>query len=114
MCLKRRNGGISIVFLFPGERWNNLIRVLLCPQGKGVWKFNVDDLTRGKLALFSGPIGILDSNVAEPKVIDYTLNLLHSLSWGLAHSVIIEPDSVADTLAKGVDSANWLCDGGRS
>ncbi|KAL4378031.1 hypothetical protein GQ457_02G027360 [Hibiscus cannabinus] len=80
------------------------------PPLAGFWKFNVDGSARGKpgpagcggvlrdgdghiIALFSGPLGILDSNVAEIRAIAAALDILVEGRWEGVSSFVIESDS---------------------
>ncbi|GMJ01097.1 hypothetical protein like AT4G29090 [Hibiscus trionum] len=79
------------------------------PPVMGVLKFNIDGVARGKpgpagfggvmrdgecriLGLFSGPLGVMDSNVAEIRAIAFSLSLVVEGSW--RHQCLItESDS---------------------
>ncbi|GMJ08961.1 hypothetical protein HRI_004565300 [Hibiscus trionum] len=80
----------------------------------GCVKFNIDGSARGKLgpagcggvlrdemgrvlALFSGPLGVLDSNEAELYAILFALESFRTLQWG-ALPCIVESDSLVATL----------------
>ncbi|GMI75617.1 hypothetical protein like AT5G65005 [Hibiscus trionum] len=79
------------------------------PPVTGVLKFNVDGAARGKpgpagfggvmrdgesriMGLFSGPLGVMDSNEAEVRAIAFALSLVVGGSWR-TQCVIIEFDS---------------------
>ncbi|GMJ03941.1 hypothetical protein like AT4G29090 [Hibiscus trionum] len=87
------------------------VRVGRCwqPPLRGVLKFNTDGSARGKpgpagfggvmrdedsriLGLFSGPLGVMDSNEAEVRAIAFALGLIQEREWRKG-CVIIESDS---------------------
>ncbi|KAL4298025.1 hypothetical protein GQ457_12G017110 [Hibiscus cannabinus] len=83
------------------------------PPSCGVLKFNVDGSVFGStskagcggvlrdakgriLALFSGPLGRIDSNEAEVQAICHALALLLDSCWRSCPSVVVESDSIVD------------------
>ncbi|GMJ14509.1 hypothetical protein like AT5G65005 [Hibiscus trionum] len=94
------------------------------PPVAGTLKFNVDGSARGKpgpagvrevmrdadsriLALFSGPVGCLDSNVAEVKAIELAVQVVAEGVWR-ERCVVIESDSqVALSWVTGLAKRPW-------
>ncbi|KAL4291112.1 hypothetical protein GQ457_14G017520 [Hibiscus cannabinus] len=95
---------------FPSPARVGCVGVEWIPPVRGARKFNVDGSARGKpgpagcggvlrdasgciLALFSGPLGIVDSNMEELHAIVAALEMLISMPRGAVLSLLVEFDS---------------------